>query len=138
MQKKRGGLRLLISYLLMFGVVIALVSALLGNMNEEKIKYSDIEQLFKNIGTDEEAVKTFTLDSSNKLVITTTKDNKIKWIVQDREIWKEGCYTYVVAYNALADEKADDDIKPMEYDLVEPTSYPVWLTIIPYIILLGG
>ena len=138
MQKKRGGLRLLISYLLMFGVVIALVSALLGNMNEEKIQYSDIEQLFKNIGTDEEAVKTFTLDSSNKLVITTTKDNKIKWIVQDREIWKEGCYTYVVAYNALADEKADDDIKPMEYDLVEPTSYPVWLTIIPYIILLGG
>ena len=138
MKKKHGGIRLLISYLLMFGVIVALVSALLGNMNEEKIQYSDIEELFKNIGTENEAVKTFTLDSSNKLIITTTKDNTIKWIIQDREIWKEGCYKYVLAYNAIAGENTEDAIEPMEYDLVEPTSYPVWLTIIPYIILLGG
>ncbi len=127
MQKKNAGLRTLIGYLVLIGVIVTLVVVIMNGFDNEKTKYSDIVTLFENIGNEEgkEAVKTFTLNSSNKLTIETTEDRELTWIIQDREIWYDDCYEYV----------RNSDI---EYDLEEPKTIPAWVSIIPTLVLVGG
>ena len=137
----------ILSFVLLIGIVIGAVSLILGNNKKEDPIYSDIVALFENIGADgKEAVKTFTLDASNKLTVITTKDEKIVYVLQDRQRFYDDCYIYVVEYNQLV-EKENEGVSDnnradkIEYDLIEPKSIPVWVSILPYaaiILLLGG
>ena len=136
----------ILSFLLLITLVIVAVAFILKG-NEEDPVYSDIVELFENIGVNgEESVKTFTLEASNKLTVITTKDKKIVYHLQDRERFYEDCYEYVLAYNQKIDEhnqsvSSGNKIEKMKYDLVEPTKIPVWVSILPYvaiILLLGG
>ena len=136
----------IISFLLLITLVIVAVSFILKG-NEEDPVYSDIVELFENIGVNgEEAVKTFKLEASNKLTVITTKDKKIIYNLQDRQRFYDDCYSYVLAYNEKVDEQNQgvsegNKIERLKYDLVEPTKIPVWVSILPYlaiILLLGG
>ncbi|MBQ8742562.1 MAG: ATP-dependent zinc metalloprotease FtsH [Clostridia bacterium] len=137
----------ILCFVLLIGIVIGTVSLILGNNKKEEPIYSDIVELFENIGVKgKEAVKTFELDASNKLTVTTTKNEKIVYVLQDRQRFYDDCYNYVLEYNKKIEaenENVSDKNKAskLEYDLVEPKSTPMWLAILPYaaiILLLGG
>ncbi len=136
----------ILSFLLLITLVIVAVAFILKG-NEEDPVYSDIVELFENIGVNgEESVKTFTLEASNKLTVITTKDKKIVYHLQDRQRFYDDCYSYVLAYNKEVDEhnqsvSSGNKIEKLKYDLVEPTKIPIWVSILPYvaiILLLGG
>ncbi len=133
----KGNLKNILFYLGMIVAVIVIVYALYGSLGKEDISYSDVVEYFRNIGDSEkEAVETFTLDSNNKLIIETTEGKKISFVLQDRDRFYEDCYTYVTAYNELA-YTSNSDLKPMEYDLSEPTTIPWWVSLIPYVVIFG-
>ncbi|MBQ2252319.1 MAG: hypothetical protein II329_05045, partial [Clostridia bacterium] len=95
----------ILSFILLIALVIVAVSFILKG-NEEDPVYSDIVELFENIGVNgEESVKTFKLEASNKLTVITTKDKKIVYHLQDRQRFYDDCYDYVLAYNAKVDEQ---------------------------------
>ncbi|MBQ5602112.1 MAG: ATP-dependent zinc metalloprotease FtsH [Clostridia bacterium] len=136
----------ILSFILLIALVIVAVSFILKG-NEEDPVYSDIVELFENIGVNgEESVKTFKLEASNKLTVITTKDKKIVYHLQDRQRFYDDCYDYVLAYNAKVDEQNQgvaegNKIEKLKYDLVEPTKIPVWVSVLPYIaiiLLLAG
>ena len=130
------GLKNLLFYVVILVGAIFLLYMFTGTGAEE-LQYSQIVDYFHNIGTDKEAIKEFELESDNTLTFVTTANKKYTYIIQDRDIFLEDCYTYVVAYNNLANENAEDDIKPMKYDIVEPTVLPWWVSLLPYLAI-GG
>ncbi len=136
----------IISFILLIVGVIAVVAFLLGGNAEEPV-YSDIIEYFENIGVDgKESVKTFKLEASNKLTVLTTKGKEIVYVLQDRQRFYDDCYKYVIEYNQKVDElnegvSSGNKVEKLKYDLVEPTSIPLWVSILPYaaiILLLVG
>ena len=75
-----------------------------------------------------------------------TEDKKIVYHLQDRQRFYDDCYDYVLAYNQKVDEynqgvSSGNKIEKMKYDLIEPTTIPFWVSVLPYlaiILLLGG
>ncbi len=144
---KKKNLFSTLSFVLLVAVIIGAVSLLLKGSGEEEPVYSDIVELFENIGVDsKESVKTFELDETNKLTVTTTSDREIVYILQDRDRFYEDCYGYVLAYNQKVESENQDvasgnKVEKLKYDLTEPKSIPVWVSILPYaaiLLLLGG
>ncbi len=121
------------------GILVAAIFLLylFTGTGAEEVKYSDLVTYFENIGTDQEAVKEFELESDNKLTVITTGGKKFSYILQDRDRFYEDCYVHVLAYNEKADADKEDDIEKMHYDLVEPTVIPAWVSILPYLAI-GG
>ncbi|MBQ8382072.1 MAG: hypothetical protein IJX47_02580, partial [Clostridia bacterium] len=130
------GLKNLLFYAVLLIGAIFLLYMFTGNGGEE-LQYSQLVDYFRNIGTDKEAIKEFQLESDNTLTFVTTANKKYSYIIQDRDIFLEDCYSYVVDYNERANEDAEDDIQPMTYDIVEPTVIPWWVSILPYVAI-GG
>ena len=137
----------ILSFVLLVAVIIGTVALLLKGSGEEDPVYSDIVELFENIGVDgKESVKTFELDVSNKLTVVTTSDKEIVYVLQDRDRFYEDCYNYVLAYNQKVENENQDvasgnKVEKLKYDLTEPKSIPFWVSILPYvaiILLLGG
>ncbi len=135
------------SFILLIVVIITAVSFIFKLTGDEKPVYSDIVELFESIGVEgKEQVKTFKLEASNKLTVVTTSDEEIVYHIQDRQRFYDDCYGYVLAYNQSIDDKnqgvaSENQVQKLEYDLVEPKSIPVWVSILPYvaiILLLGG
>ena len=135
------------SFILLVAVIITAVSFILKLTGDEKPVYSDIVGLFENIGVDgKEQVKTFKLEASNKLTVLTTDDREIIYVLQDRQRFYDDCYGYVLAYNQKIEQEnqgvaSENQVEKLKYDLVEPKSIPVWVSILPYlviILLLGG
>ena len=126
--------RNVISYIILVALVIVIVAVTMGVFSPKKpLIYSDIVELFANIGTDEESVKTFTLDSGNQLTIETTKGREIYFKLQDRERFYEDCLVYVTAYN---DEMRDTGGELLKYNLKEPTEIPWWVSFLPFVIII--
>ena len=121
----------ILSFILLIALVIVAVSFILKG-NEEDPVYSDIVELFENIGVNgEESVKTFKLEASNKLTVITTKDKKIVYHLQDRQRFYDDCYDYVLAYNAKVDEQNQgvaegNKIEKLKYDLEVRTNGNDW------------
>ncbi len=114
-------------------LLVAAISAVLSQYYFEQPKYDDIVQYFENIGTDKPAVKEFELGTAGQLKIVTTDNKKIEFVIQDRELFYEDCYSHVKEYNKLAEESGGEKI---EYHMVEPTITPVWMVYLPYILIL--
>ena len=86
--KKKGYLKSILFYLAVMAVGIVLLYFVTGS-GSDKVEYSEIVEYFRNIGTEEEAVKTFELDSNNNLTIETTNKKKISYVLQDRDRFYE-------------------------------------------------
>lgn len=133
----KGNLKTILFYLGMIVAVIVVVYALTTGLGGNEPQYSDVVEYFRNIGDSEkEAVKSFELDSNNKLTIQTTEKKEITVVLQDRERFYEDCYVYVTAYNDLAYAEGSE-IEPIEFNLTEPTSIPWWVSLIPYVVIFG-
>ncbi len=133
----KGNLKNILFYLGMIVVVLILVYALMSGLGGNEPTYSEIVEYFQNIGDSEkEAVKSFELDSNNKLTIKTTEDNEIAFVLQDRDRFYEDCYVYVTDYNKQA-AAPDSELEPIKYNLPEPTTIPWWVSLIPYVVIFG-
>ena len=130
------GLKSLLFYAVLLIGAIFLLYMFTGTGTEE-LQYSQLVDYFHNIGTDKEAIKEFELESDNTLTFVTTANKKYTYVIQDRDIFLEDCYTYVVEYNKTANKDPEDDIQPMKYDIVEPTIFPWWVSLLPYLAI-GG
>ena len=127
----KGYLKNLFFYAAILIVVVLLLYFVFGTGTEKPLYY-ELVTYFRNIGTDEEAVERFELDSKNKLTVRTTGGKKFSVILQDRDRFYKDCYVYVTEYNELAAEEGSK-LKPLKYDLKEPTVIPAWVAIIPYL-----
>ena len=130
------GLKSLLFYAVLLIGAIFLLYMFTGTGTEE-LQYSQLVDYFHNIGTDKEAIKEFELESDNTLTFVTTANKKYTYVIQDRDIFLEDFYTYVVEYNKTANKDPEDDIQPMKYDIVEPTIFPWWVSLLPYLAI-GG
>ena len=132
----------ILSFILLIAVIITAISFIIKKTGDEDPVYSDIVELFENIGVDgKESVKTFKLEASNKLTVTTTSEKKIVYVLQDRQRFYDDCYDYVLAYNQAVEEEnqgvaSGNKVEKLEYDLVEPKSIPVWLSILPFVVII--
>ena len=130
---KKGNFRFLLLWGAAIIIILIVLATLFNNVNDTQMNFSDVVQYFRNIGTGEPAVKTFELDNSNLLKVETTDGKKFSFRLQDREIFYEYCFRYVEAYN----ESAVDESAKIEYNLTEPVVQSVWVSFIPYILLIA-
>ncbi len=126
----KGNLKKVIIYLLVFSFFVFAAYYLLGDSGE-KVTYKDIVTYFHNIKSDDEnaiSVKEFVLDDQNKLTILLSNGDKISYTIQDRNRFYQDCYN-----DYVFDENGDALI---DFDIKEPTTYPAWLSLLPYIIVI--
>ncbi len=119
----KSNIKIIIFYVVLIGVIMAAVAALFNSYNDTSLKYSDIRTMFE-----EEKVKAFEIDTNAQLTITT-QDNKT--------------YTYQLASFSLFYEDLNDLVLQQKeagiiqsYNYPEPKVTPVWVSFLPYIIIL--
>ncbi|MBO5274300.1 MAG: ATP-dependent zinc metalloprotease FtsH [Clostridia bacterium] len=119
----KSSLKIIIFYVALIGVILVSTVVLFNNMQTEDLKYSDIIELFHT-----EQVKSFTIDSSNNLMITKQNNQIATYRLRD----------YAVFYNDLNDlilEQYEAGII-IDYDMPAPVELPWWISMLPYIIVI--
>ncbi len=129
---KKKVLRSAIGYALAFLIIFGVAAFIWGNTSDTKVIYSEVVSYFQN-----EQVRRFDID----------KKNNITMVVRDPEspddVSKDRVVTYKlrgldVFYSDLGDlvleQKAEGIIE--SYDIPALTEIPVWVSFLPYIILI--
>ena len=114
----KSSLKIIIFYVALIGVILVSTVVLFNNMQTEDLKYSDIIELFHT-----EQVKSFTIDSSNNLMITKQNNQIATYRLRD----------YAVFYNDLNDlilEQYEAGII-IDYDMPAPVELPWWISMLP-------
>ncbi|MBQ7364654.1 MAG: AAA family ATPase, partial [Clostridia bacterium] len=103
-------------------------------MNQPKeLTDDELYALFVNIGTEEEAVKSLTLDAENNLIIVSTEGIEYGKTIQDHNFFMEHFIAaYVNPYNAAQTEKGGELI---EVNLKPATAIPWWVSLMPFLFL---
>ncbi len=126
----KGSLKKVLIYLIVLVLFVFVAYQLLGDRTE-KVIYEEIVSYFHNIKSDSEdavRVKEFTLDDQNELTVSLSDGRIISYTLQDRSRFYKDCYDdYVFDDNGNA---------LVKFDLKEPTTYPVWVSLLPYIIVI--
>lgn len=108
----------LVFYALLITVIVILCSAVFSGIAMEKVRYSDVIELFKN-----NEVQYFEIDNDNDMVLTKTDGSKLKYRVRSLEIFREDIGKYLNNSNLK------------DYDYKMPSSSFSWVSWLPYIIL---
>ena len=124
MNKKGNNKRVIIFYVVLIAVILFSVGTLLSGAVQEKLKYSDIVEMFRN-----EEVKSFTIDEKNNLIIKDQKGIEYTYRLLSVSIFYEDM-------NDLVQEQLKEGIIE-SYDYKEPTNIPWWVGLLPYLAL-GG
>ena len=118
-------------FVLILGIIL-LISALTQSVQIDKPVYSDIVELFKN-----EQVKEFVVDENNKMTLIVRTSNP-----DGSESLTEKVYNlrdlslFIKDVGGLVEEQYEKGIIT-KYDYPAPTTIPVWVSFIPYIIMIG-
>ncbi len=123
-----------IIYVVFIAVIIFTIGALWERMPSEEVTYSDIQGYFEK-----EQVKSFVVDEKNVLTMKITSvDNEsgkenvkdVSYRVRDLELFREDFGELII------DQHNRGIIE--EYDYPAPREIPVWVSFIPYILVLVG
>lgn len=128
----------IIFYVLLILLLISASGFLLGQKDEEKLKYSDIVALFEN-----GEVESYTITSSDDLVVKTRdkknqdgvlteKGKELKAELRSVELFERDIKPLVVANNH--DDNPDNDI--LEYDYKPHKDASIWISFIPFILMI--
>lgn len=126
----KASLKKVLIYLIVLVLFVFVAYQLLGDRTE-KVIYEEIVTYFHNIKSDDkEAVRVneFTLDDQNELTVSLSDGRIISYTLQDRSRFYKDCYDEYVF--------DDDGNALVKFDLKEPTTYPVWVSLLPYIIVI--
>ena len=110
-------------YLIVLLLIIFSASYFLGSGTGVEYKYSDITQLFYD-----EQVSSFTVDSNNTLTLTLKNNRKVEYQLLSLNLFYEDL-------NDLIVEQKQAGILT-DYDFEAPTQLPVWVSFLPYILVI--
>ena len=110
-------------YLIVLLLIIFSASYFLGSGTGVEYKYSDITQFFYD-----EQVSSFTVDSNNTLTLTLKNNRKVEYQLLSLNLFYEDL-------NDLIVEQKQAGILT-DYDFEAPTQLPVWVSFLPYILVI--
>ena len=119
----KGNIKIIIFYVVLIGVILVAVATLLGGIQKEDLKYSDIVAMFKS-----EQVKAFEIDENNNLTILTQNDKVYKYRLIDLNLFYND-------FNELVWDQYDRGIIT-EFNYPEPIEIPWWVSLLPYLIII--
>ena len=110
-------------YLIVLLLIIFSASYFLSAGTGTEYKYSDITQFFYD-----EQVSSFTVDSTNTLTLTLKNNKKIEYQLLSLNLFYEDL-------NDLIVQQKQAGILT-DYDFEAPTQLPVWVSVLPYILVI--
>ena len=129
---KKGNFRYILIWAVMIVAIILILATLIGSLGNDQMTFSDVVKYFNNIGTEETAVKSFELDTSNLLKFETTDGKTHSFRLQDRELFYDYCFPKVEEYNRTVENNSDR----IKYELTQPKVQSTWVVFIPYILII--
>ena len=115
----KSNLKVILTYVLIIGILLLAANVMFGGGPVEEMTYSDIEQLFIN-----DEVESFELSLKNELSIVTRDGKKVEYALQPGDKLLDNVREYYVDYG-------------VEYNKEEPVNYPAWVSVLPYIVMIG-
>jgi len=125
--KRSSNLKTIIIYILVIAAVVFVASRLLGGRGQQndKLTYSDIIMYFT-----EEKVAKFSIDEDEVLTMVLKEDLKkeVKYQLKSSEYFRDDLG------DIINRQLKDGVLEEFEYE--PPTVYPIWLSFIPYILII--
>ncbi len=119
----KSNYKIMIFYVVLIGVILVATAALFGNQPGEAIIYSDIDRMFY-----EQQVKSFEIDSSNRLTLKTQDGKIVTFALRDLGMfWHQFGETIETQYREGIIEA---------YNIAEPVELPWWISLLPYAIVI--
>ena len=115
--------KVIIFYIILIVGMLVVSSALLGPVEDEKMQYSEIVELFQN-----EKVDSFTVKNDNTLELSTKDGKDISFRLRDLAIFEKDLKELIL------EQKKDGIITEFHYE--EPVDFPWWVSFLPYIIII--
>ena len=127
----KSNLKVAIFYILLIGVIILTSTALLQNIPSESVTYSDVIDLFEA-----EKVKKFVVEEDDTITMLirvvqsdgTESETYVSYQLRDVNL-------LIMDLRELIREQHEAGIIE-EYDLPAPTSFPWWVSLLPYVIVI--
>ena len=130
----KSNLRIILIYVVLIGIIVAATASLLGSYPKEEISYSDIRSYFVK-----EQVKSFRIkDGVLELELRSddpAKPDAVKKV--EYELGDISLALFVNDMSELIDAQQDAGIIE-SYDYPKPYEFPVWVSILPYVIVIIG
>ena len=111
-------------WILLMGVIIISASFMLRDTSSERLKYSQVVDLFKG-----EQVKSFVLDESNQLKMELQDGSTVSYKLRSFEQF------YLDLSDTVKEQKESGIIT--DYDMPAPVDIPWWVSLLPYLIMIG-
>ena len=111
-------------WILLMGVIIISASFMLRDTSSERLKYSQVVDLFKG-----EQVKSFVLDESNQLKMELQDGSTVSYKLRSFEQF------YLDLSDTVNKQKESGIIT--DYDMPAPVDIPWWVSLLPYLIMIG-
>lgn len=120
-------LRVILFYVVIIIGMLAVTSFMMGGGDKKPVTYSDVVEYFEN-----EKVKDFEIDNSNRLTMTIRADNGGSDTTVVYELRSLDMF-----YQDLGDLYREQSEKGIieHYDFEPPTQIPVWVSFLPYILI---
>ncbi|HAN21033.1 MAG: hypothetical protein A2Y15_08220 [Clostridiales bacterium GWF2_36_10] len=115
-------------YILVIIAVIYIGSTLVSQTPKDELVYSDIVKMFE-----ENKVKSFTVEESNLLEITDIDNKQIKFQLADFAVFYEDL-NETIQKNLKSDVNKEGKLENFNY--VPPTTFPWWVSFLPYILVI--
>jgi len=119
----KNSLKVIIFYVVLIAIVLFASSVVFDTVEQEKTLYSDIISYFT-----EEQVEYFLLTSDNELQLSLKDKTIVVYQLRSYE-------TYELNFAEIAEQQYLDGIIT-DYDIEPPTSYPWWLSLLPYLLVI--
>jgi len=119
----KGTLKVIIFYVVLIGILLIAITTILGGVKSEEYTYGEIVQLFNN-----GEVKKVYVDNENILKIETHSEKYIEYELRDISIF------YNDLNELVLQQYKEGKIELYDWEPLKKTS--VWLSIVPYIIVM--
>ncbi|MBQ8758787.1 MAG: ATP-dependent zinc metalloprotease FtsH, partial [Clostridia bacterium] len=115
--------KIIIFYIILIVGMLVVSSALLGPVDDKKIQYSEIVELFQD-----EKVDSFVVTNENILEISTKDGEDISFKLRDLSIFE------IDLKELILEQKKACIISEFHYE--EPVEFPWWVSFLPYVIII--
>ena len=119
----KNSLKVIIFYIALIAIVLFASSVVFDTVEQEKTQYSDIIEYFVH-----EQVDSFVLTSDNEMQLTLKDQTVVVYQLRSYE-------TYELNFSEIAEQQYLEGILT-DYDIEPPTSYPWWLSLLPYLLVI--
>ncbi|MBQ7399135.1 MAG: ATP-dependent zinc metalloprotease FtsH [Clostridia bacterium] len=115
--------KIIIFYIILIVGMLVVSSALLGPVDDKKIQYSEIVELFQD-----EKVDSFVVTNENILEISTKDGEDISFKLRDLSLFEKDLKELIL------EQKKAGIISEFHYE--EPVEFPWWVSFLPYVIII--